>query len=56
VERVETIHTENSHKYSIEQFDRLASQAGFRSREVWTDTNDLFCIHYLEPAAPDAAP
>jgi L-histidine N-alpha-methyltransferase len=53
MERGETIHTENSHKYSIDQFDRLASQAGFRRSETWTDTDDLFSIHYLEPDESD---
>ena len=50
MEEGETIHTESSHKYSIEQFDRLVSRAGFRSGEVWTDRNSLFSIHYIEPA------
>ncbi len=47
--RGETIHTENSHKYSIGQFGTLAGEAGFRHSEVWTDANDLFSIHYLVP-------
>ncbi len=51
--RGETIHTENSHKYSVAQFDQLVRRAGFRPRKVWTDRDDLFSIHYLEPDESD---
>lgn len=44
----ETIHTENSHKYTIEDFQEIAAQAGFAARKAWTDEKDLFSIHYLE--------
>jgi dimethylhistidine N-methyltransferase len=44
----ESIHTENSHKYSIPEFRELARGAGFEHKQVWTDENDLFSIHYLE--------
>jgi len=44
----ESIHTENSYKYSIEEFNTIASQAGFRDKKVWTDSDDLFSVHYLE--------
>jgi dimethylhistidine N-methyltransferase len=43
----ETIHTENSYKYSIAEFHELAAGAGFEPVRVWTDTADLFSIHYL---------
>jgi dimethylhistidine N-methyltransferase len=43
----ETIHTESSHKYDIGEFQDLASQAGFTPVKVWTDTDNLFSIHYL---------
>ncbi|WP_236994080.1 L-histidine N(alpha)-methyltransferase [Candidatus Methylomicrobium oryzae] len=43
----ETIHTENSHKYSIASFHRLALRAGFRPGKVWIDPEGLFSIHYL---------
>jgi dimethylhistidine N-methyltransferase len=46
----ETIHTENSYKYGVEQFQRLAREAGFEPRRCWTDPERLFSIHYL--AAP----
>lgn len=43
----ESIHTENSYKYSVPGFQRLASRAGFASRRVWTDGEELFSVHYL---------
>lgn len=43
----ETIHTENSYKYSIAEFHELAAGAGFEPVRVWTDQADLFSIHYL---------
>lgn len=41
----ETIHTENSHKYSIEGFRTLAASAGWRPLHVWTDAQALFSVH-----------
>ena len=43
----ESIHTENSYKYGIEDFQRLARSAGFVSEQVWTDADDLFSVHCL---------
>jgi L-histidine N-alpha-methyltransferase len=43
----ETIHTENSYKYSLEEFRALAAKAGFRSAKVWTDARGLFALHGL---------
>jgi len=44
----ESIHTENSYKYTIKEFHGLARQAGFTPSTVWTDTDELFSIHFLE--------
>ncbi len=44
----ETIHTENSYKYSIAGFRQLASRAGFDVVAVWTDRDQYFAIHYLQ--------
>ena len=41
----ETIHTENSHKYTIEAFGALARRAGWTPRRVWTDAKALFSVH-----------
>jgi dimethylhistidine N-methyltransferase len=43
----ETIHTENSYKYSIEEFQALAARAGFEAAHCWLDPERLFSIHYL---------
>lgn len=43
----ETIHTENSHKYDIEQFQEMARDAGFEPERVWTDDDNLFSVHFL---------
>lgn len=43
----ETIHTENSYKYGIEEFQEIATSAGFQALNCWTDEDRLFSIHYL---------
>jgi dimethylhistidine N-methyltransferase len=43
----ERIHVENSHKYTIPQFQQLAMEAGWVSDHVWVDDEDLFSLHYL---------
>jgi len=44
----ETIHTENSHKYTVDGLRALAVQAGFTPRRVWCDADKLFSLHWLE--------
>jgi len=46
----ESIHTENSYKYSLERFAALAQGAGWRVRESWTDAAKMFSVHALEVA------
>lgn len=46
-EEGETLHTENSCKYSVAGFQALAARAGYRSRAVWCDDASLFSVHYL---------
>ncbi len=48
--RGEGIHTEDSCKYSIAEFQALADRAGFGASRVWTDPAQLFSIHLLTPA------
>ena len=43
----ETIHTENSYKYSVDEFRQLASEAGFQAKAVWTDDKNYFSVHYF---------
>lgn len=47
VQAGERIHTENSHKYSIDEFLNMASRAGFRRHHCWTDENSWFGLFYL---------
>jgi L-histidine Nalpha-methyltransferase len=44
----EPVHTEDSHKYTIESFREMAARAGFSPRAVWTDEERLFSMHWLE--------
>lgn len=49
-EEGETIHTENCHKYTLEDFAALAAQGGLAVRRVWTDPGRMFSLQYLEAA------
>lgn len=44
----ETIHTENSHKFTVPAFVALARSAGWASMAVWTDAERLFSVHALK--------
>ena len=41
----ETIHTETSCKYSIEEFQAVAQRAGFAPCQTWIDAAKLFSVH-----------
>ena len=43
----ETIHTENSYKYTITEFQDLGRAAGFVPENCWTDADQLFSVHYF---------
>jgi dimethylhistidine N-methyltransferase len=43
----ESIHTENSYKYSIDEFRRLTRSAGWAPSRTWTDSRNLFALHEL---------
>ena len=43
----ETIHTENSYKYSVESFGALARGAGWTPVAVWTDRDNYFSVYVL---------
>ena len=49
----ETIHTENSYKYSVEEFRDLAASAGFMTDTIWVDENRLFSLHLLQTGGAD---
>jgi L-histidine Nalpha-methyltransferase len=44
--RGESIHTENSHKYTLPGFRELAASAGFTVHKVWTDARNYFSVQY----------
>lgn len=44
----ETIHTENSYKYSVDEFCDLAGKAKFQLRQTWQDKHQQFCVYYFE--------
>jgi dimethylhistidine N-methyltransferase len=46
----ESIHTENSYKYTINEFTELARAAGFTRLQVWTDDSSLFSVQLLKTA------
>lgn len=50
-EEGETLHTENSYKFSIDGLQALALQAGFKPGPVWTDSQRLFSVHWLQAPA-----
>ncbi|MEX2456888.1 MAG: L-histidine N(alpha)-methyltransferase [Balneolaceae bacterium] len=46
LQKGETIHTENSYKYTTEEFADLASEE-FNLKHTWTDQRNFFNVHYL---------
>jgi dimethylhistidine N-methyltransferase len=46
----ETIHTENSYKYTLARFAALARGAGWATRSVFTDPAEYFSVHTLTQA------
>ncbi len=47
----ETLHTENSHKYSVAGFQALAARAGFSAGPAWTDARGWFALLWLQAPA-----
>ncbi|MEN0110257.1 MAG: L-histidine N(alpha)-methyltransferase, partial [Planctomycetota bacterium] len=53
----EAIHTEHSHKHTVEGFASVAAGAGFDLRRVWTDDREWFAVmHLVVEAEPPASP
>ncbi len=46
--RGESMCTEHSHKYALEEFEAMAQEAGFAVTRVWTDEDALFSVQLLE--------
>lgn len=43
----ETIHTENSYKYAVDDFTAMAERAGFTAEALWVDDANFFSVHYM---------
>ena len=43
----ERIHTENSHKYAVDEFQEMAQASGWEVAHVWSDEKALFSLHFL---------
>ncbi len=50
----ESIVTEHSYKYTLPGFAEMATRAGFNTAQTWTDSGDLFSLHYLVARAGGA--
>jgi dimethylhistidine N-methyltransferase len=46
----ETIHTENSHKFTVEGLQAMAGNAGLTPRGVWTDVDHYFAVQAFDVA------
>lgn len=44
----ETIHTESSYKYNVDEFCELCSKAKLKLRKYWKDREGMFCMYYFE--------
>jgi L-histidine Nalpha-methyltransferase len=44
----ESIHTENSYKYTVESFSQLLKNAGFQAVKPWQDGNQQFCVFWAQ--------
>ena len=52
----ETIHTENSHKYTLPEARLLARASGWEPTAYWTDAGEMFGLHVWSAAGKDAQP
>lgn len=44
----ETLHTENSYKFTVAGLHQLALHAGFTPGQTWTDADHAFCLIWLD--------
>lgn len=47
----ETIWTESSYKFNLNQFEQMANASGFKVERVWTDEKQWFSVQYLVKSA-----
>lgn len=53
LQKHEFIHTENSHKYTLDSMTALAASAGFDAVQHWRDDNHWFAISYFTCSTTD---
>jgi dimethylhistidine N-methyltransferase len=46
----ERVHVEDSNKYAVQDFQRLARSVGYVAETVWVDPHELFSVHVLRVA------
>jgi L-histidine Nalpha-methyltransferase len=46
-EEQESVHTENSYKYTLASFEALAAASGFRVEKVWRDSRGMYSVQHL---------
>lgn len=44
----ETIHTECSYKYTVDEFAELCAKAGWQLKKDWKNKENQFCVYYFE--------
>lgn len=44
----ETIHTESSYKYTVDEFSELGAKAGWEIKKFWKNKENQFCVYYFE--------
>jgi uncharacterized SAM-dependent methyltransferase len=49
----ESIHTENSYKYSQAEIERLARGSGMRCERQWLDADRRYSLNLLAPSAAE---
>ena len=52
----ETIHTENSHKYTLPEARLMARASGWEPLAFWTDPDEMFGLHVWSAASDDFQP
>lgn len=50
----ETIHTENSHKYSLSDIEDIAAASGFYVAQQWFDQKQMFSLNLFVPTVQAA--
>lgn len=44
----ETIHTESSYKYTVDEFSELGAKANWQIKKFWKNSENQFCVYYFE--------